>query len=70
MFLIPSEVQFLGIYLPPFFLVCLFGLVCAVVITQFLNWMGLSRLFWHPPLAFVAIWVLASSLIGLAMIAP
>ncbi len=62
--------QLLGVYLPPFFLVCLLGLLCAVGISQVLNRTGLSRLFWHPPLAFVAMWVLASSLIGLAIIAP
>ncbi len=70
MFQVPSEVQLLGIYLPPIFFVCLFGLACALAITQVLNWTGLSRWFWHPPLAFVAIWVLASSVIGLAIIAP
>ena len=70
MFQTPSESQLLGIYLPPFFLVCVFGLLCTVVITQILNRTGLSRWFWHPPLAFVAMWVLASSLIGLVIIAP
>ena len=66
----PSEVQLFGIYVPPFFLVCLLGLICAVVASQILNSTGLSRLFWHPPLAFFALWVLASSLIGLVAIAP
>jgi hypothetical protein len=70
MFQTPSEVQLLGIYLPPFFLVCLFGLLSTVAVTQVLNRTGLSRLFWHPPLAFLAMWVLASSVIGLAIIAP
>lgn len=70
MFRTPSEVQLLGIYLPPFFLVCAFGLLCALVISQILNWSGMNRWFWHPPLAFVAMWVLASSLIGLMIIAP
>jgi hypothetical protein len=70
MFRVPSEVQLLGIYLPPFLLVCLFGLLCTVAITQLLNRTGLSRWFWHPPLAFVAMWVLATSLIGLVMFAP
>jgi hypothetical protein len=50
--------------------VCLFGLLCSVAMSQVLNWTGASRLFWHPPLAFVAMWVLASSLIGLVIIAP
>jgi hypothetical protein len=67
---IPSELQLLGVYLPPFFLVCLLGLLCAAATTEVLNRTGFSRLFWHPPLAFVALWVLASSLIGLALIAP
>ncbi len=66
----PSEIQLLGIYLPPVFLVCLLGLLCTVATTQVLNRTGFSRLFWHPPLAFFAIWVLASSLIGLVVIAP
>ena len=66
----PAEMQLLGIYLPPLFLVCLLGLVCSVAIGQVLSWTGLSRLFWHPPLAFLALWVLASSLIGLLWIAP
>jgi hypothetical protein len=66
----PSEVEILGIYLPPFLLVCMIGLVFSVAAAQLLNWTGLSRLFWHPPLAFLALWVLASSLVGLVMIAP
>ena len=65
MFATPSEIQLFGVYVPPSFLVCLFGLLCALGITQLLNWSGLSRWFWHPPLAFVAVWVLASSVIGL-----
>jgi hypothetical protein len=69
MFQTPSEIQMLGIYVPPFFLVCTFGLLLTLAVTQLLNWTGLSRLFWHPPLAFVALWVLASSLIGLLWIA-
>ena len=47
--------------LTPLFLICLLGLLGTLAITQVLNWTGLSRLFWHPPLAFVALWVLASS---------
>jgi len=66
----PSEIQLLGIYLPPLFLVCLLGLLCAVATTQVMNRTGLSGLFWHPPLAFFAIWVLAAALIGLVVIAP
>jgi len=70
MFRIPAELDLLGIYVPPFFLICLFGLVLAVVVTNILNRTGLSRHFWHPPLAFFAIWVLVSSLIGHVWISP
>ena len=70
MFQTPSELQILGLYLPPAFLMCMLGLLCALAISQLLNWVGLSRLFWHPPLAFVALWVLATSLIGLLLISP
>ena len=70
MFQTPSEVQLLGIYLPPFFLVCMLGLLFSLVVAQLLNWTGLSRMFWHPPLAFLGLWVLASSLIGLLWIVP
>ena len=70
MFQSPAELQLFGVYLPPLFLVCLLGLVCAVIAAQALNRSSLSRLFWHPPLAFFALWVLASSLIGLVLIAP
>ena len=69
MFHTPSEVQLLGIYLPPLFLVLFLGLMSAVGVSQLLNWTGLSRWFWHPPLAFFAMWVLASSLMGLAIYA-
>ena len=70
MFEPPAEVQLLGIYLPPLFLVCLLGFACAVIATRVLNWTGLSDLFWHPPLAFFSLWLLASSVIGLVLIAP
>ena len=67
---VPSEIQLLGIYLPPLLLVCLLGLACTLAVTQLLNWTGASRFCWHPPLAFVALWILCASLIGLLFIAP
>ena len=70
MFQTPAEVQLFGVYLPPLFLICLLGLMCAVAMARTLNHTGFSRMFWHPPLAFFALWVLASSLIGLVLIAP
>ena len=67
---IPAEIEILGVFIPPFFVVCALGLFIAVTFASFLNVTGLSRLFWHPPLAFMAIWILASSLVGLTIISP
>jgi hypothetical protein len=66
----PSEVQILGMYFPPLFVTIVAGLVCAMVVTKLLNLTGLSRFFWHPPLAFAALWLLATALAGLFVIRP
>ena len=42
---IPSEVQILGVYFPPLFVVILAGLLCAMVFARLLNLSGLSRFF-------------------------
>ena len=67
---VPAEVQILGVYFPPLFVAIVAGLLCAMVVTQLLNLTGLSRFFWHPPLAFAALWLLATALTGLFVITP
>ena len=52
---IPSEISFEWIYFPPFFFTVVFGFVAALVVAKVLNASGLSRVFWHPGLAFVAL---------------
>jgi len=66
----PSEVQILGMYFPPLFVTIVAGLVCALIAAKLLNLTGLSRFFWHPPLANAALWLLATTLINLFIIAP
>ena len=66
----PSEVQILGVYFPPLFVTIVAGLVCAMVVAKLLNLTGLSRFFWHPPLAFAVLWLLATALAGLFVIRP
>ena len=66
----PSEIQFLGLYLPPIFVTILFGLLCAIGLARLLNWTGLSRYFWHAPLAFASLWLLSAALVGIIFIAP
>ena len=67
---IPAELTFLSVYFPPFFFTVVVGLGCALFAARILNVTGGSRFFWHPPLAFLALWVLASSLLGLTIIPP
>jgi hypothetical protein len=67
---VPSEIQILGVYFPPLFVAIVAGLVCAIVVARLLNLTGLSRFFWHPPLAHAALWLLAAALIGLFIITP
>ena len=67
---VPRELVLFDVYVPPFLLVCALGLIGAVAVAQILNWTGLSKYFWHPPLALLALWVLSSSLVGLFFIAP
>jgi hypothetical protein len=67
---VPSEVQILGVYFPPLFVTIVAGLVCAIITAKLLNLTGLSRFFWHPPLANAALWLLATTLINLFIIAP
>jgi len=56
--------------LPPLFVAIVAGLLCAVGIARLLNRAGLSRFFWHPPLALFSLWLLSTALIGLLFIAP
>lgn len=67
---IPSELPVGGMYVPPALLLGLLGLAAAWVVTKILNRTRLSRFFWNPPLAFLAIWALMSAVIGLFLLAP
>lgn len=67
---VPSEVQILGMYFPPLFVAIVAGLVCTMVVAKLLNLTGLSRFFWHPPLAFTVLWLISIALVGLIFIAP
>jgi hypothetical protein len=67
---IPAEISLDWIYFPPFFFTIVLGFVCTLGVAKLLNATGLSRFFRHPGLAFVALWVLMTSLIGLTVIPP
>jgi hypothetical protein len=67
---IPAELSFESVYFPPFFFTVVLGFLCAWFAAKLLNITGVSRYFWHPGLAFLALWVLMSSLLGLTIIPP
>jgi hypothetical protein len=68
--LIPSELSVAGIYIPPALVVLLAGFLSAWAAAKLLNRLRLSRFFWYPPLGFLALWLLASSMIGLFLVSP
>jgi hypothetical protein len=67
---IPSEISFEWIYFAPFFFTVVLGYLCAFGVTRLLNATGLSRFFCQPGLAFLAFWVLLTSVIGLIFLPP
>jgi hypothetical protein len=67
---VPTEVSWGWIYLPPSLFTFALGALVAWLVSRVLNRTGLSRYFWHPPLALLAMTVFFSALIGLFWIAP
>lgn len=67
---IPNEISIESIYFPPFFFAVMLGFFCAYGVTKLLNVTGWNRYFWQPGLAFVALWILSTSLIGLTFLPP
>jgi hypothetical protein len=70
MFRVPAEISLGFLYVPPFFADAVAGVILAYVVAQILNRTGLSRFFWHPPLAFLALVVLMGSLFGILVLPP
>ena len=70
MFRVPAEISLGFLYIPPFFVDAVAGVILAYVVARVLNRTGLSRYFWHPPLAFLALVVLMGSLFGILVLPP
>lgn len=70
LFDIPAAVSLGFFFVPPIFLDMAAGLLLAYGIARALNRSGLSRFFWHPPLAFLGLMVLMSSLFGILVLPP
>lgn len=60
---IPSEFYVFGIYLPPLFVAFLLALVATAITSNLLNKYKLSRHFFYPPLAYIALSIIYTILI-------
>jgi hypothetical protein len=70
LFEVPAAVSLGFFFVPPIFIDMAVGLAFAWLIARLLNRTGLSRFFWHPPLAFLGLVVLMSSLFGILVLPP
>ena len=61
---VPSEFAIGGVYVPPLLISAVLGLLLAVLTARLLNHFRLSRLFFYPPLVFVALTVIFTVIIG------
>jgi hypothetical protein len=67
---VPAAVSLGFFFLPPVTVDAVLGVLSAFLIARLLNRTGLSRFFWHPPLAFLGFVVLMSSLFGVLVLPP
>lgn len=63
----PTEVNLAGIFFPPLFVPVFFGFVMTSLIVWVINTQGWGYYIWHPPLFFVSLLLLTSSLIALTI---
>ena len=61
---IPAEFNLGGVYLPPLLIAGLVGTTLAWLSAKLLNRYRLSRFFAYPPLAFIALAVIYTGLVG------
>ncbi|MDF1760436.1 MAG: DUF1656 domain-containing protein [Coxiellaceae bacterium] len=64
----PKEISISGIYFPPLLMATILGILLAWLITRVLNYFGLARYVWHPPLFYLALIVICTGLIGIFVI--
>ena len=62
--LIPCEFTIGGIFLPPLLIAAILGVMATILTVKLLNRYRLSRVFFYPPLVFLALAVIFTCLIG------
>ena len=65
---VPSEVSLWGVYFPPYLLAGILGVTAAVLSAYLLNRYRLSRFFFYPPIVFLALAIIYTSIIGTFLI--
>jgi hypothetical protein len=61
---VPHEVSITGVYFPPMLLAAFLGVVATWLTVVMLNRYRLSRFFVYPPMIFVALTIIYTSLVG------
>lgn len=61
---IPVEFHIGGVFMPPLLVAVVLGTIAAVFTARWLNRARLSRYLFYPPLVFVAMTVIYTTLIG------
>ena len=64
MYFIPKEFVIGGVYFPPLLIAGILGVLAAALTAMLLNRYRLSRFLYNPPLAFLALAVTYTGLIG------
>ena len=64
---VPAEFTIYGVYLPPLLIAFVIGGAAAYITAKLLNRYHLSRYFFYPPLAFVAMVVIYTLFFGYAL---
>ena len=68
MYFIPKEFTIGGIYFPPLLIAGILGVLAAALTAMLLKRYRLSRFLYYPPLAFLALAVIYTGLIGTFLI--
>jgi len=66
--IVPREFTIAGVYFPPLLIAAILGVLAAVLTVILLNRYRLSRFFLYPPLVFLALAIIYTSLIGTVLI--
>jgi len=61
---IPHEFAIGGVFMPPLLIASVLGVLVTLVMAHFLNRYRLSRYFFYPPLVFLALMVINTTVIG------